>query len=536
MEFDKGGQGGISPGTANSPQSPFSKGGRQAKALFVGGTGSDVGKSVLTAGLCRLLRRKGVKVLPFKAQNMALNAAVTPQGGEIGRAQALQAAACGVPAHTDMNPVLLKPNSDTGSQVIVQGRSVGNMSVTEYHAFKTEAFVKIEESFRRLAGQANVVVIEGAGSIAEFNLRDHDIANLKIAAMAGAPVLLVADIDRGGVFASIVGTIELLTAEERAMLAGVIINRFRGDASLLAPGVAAVEARTGVPILGVVPWIDLKLPAEDSLGLARKGPGRSGAPLRIGVVRLPRLSNYTDFDPLEQEVDVDLCYVTTPEEIAGLDLLIIPGTKSTLPDLQYLRTSGLARAIHDFHMQGGQIAGICGGYQMLGKRIDDPDRIESDLFESEGLGLLDVETVLTGDKQTHQVAGKLLEGAAALGLAAVEDVAGYEIHMGVTTRGALARPLFAVARHGGFGETIEDGAVSGDGRTWGSYLHGLFDDAALRHALLDNLRGRRGLAPAVRPVEASLDGELDRLADHLAAHLDLERIWNLLDLPAESAN
>lgn len=507
---------------------------QKAHALFVGGTGSDVGKSVLAAGLCRLLRRKGVKVLPFKAQNMALNSAATADGGEIGRAQATQAAACGVPAHTDMNPVLLKPNSETGAQVVVQGRPVGNMNVTEYHAYKPEAFARIEESFRRLAVQADIVVIEGAGSIAEINLREHDIANLKTAAMAMAPVLLVADIERGGVFASIVGTVALLTQTERRMLAGVIINRFRGDASLLAPGIAAIEARTGVPVLGVVPWLDLKLPEEDSVALARKGQGRNGAPLRIGVVRLPRLSNYTDFDALEHEADVDFRYVADPGDVAGLDLLILPGTKSTIPDLQFLRESGLARAVHDYHARGGRIAGICGGYQMLGKRIADPDRVESDLLEAEGLGLLDVETVLTGDKQTHQVAGTVTDGAAAIGLGAVEQIAGYEIHMGATARGPLARPLFAVARHGGFGETFMDGAVSVDGRVWGTYLHGLFDDDILRHALLDDLRLRRGLAPAVRTAAATLDAELDRLADHLAAHLDLSRIWRLLDLPPEA--
>jgi adenosylcobyric acid synthase len=285
----------------------------------------------------------------------------------------------------------------------------------------------------------------------------------------------------------------------------------------------------------VVPWIDLKLPEEDSVGLARKGQGRAGAPLRIGVVRLPRLANYTDFDALEHEADVDLRYITTPAEVADLDLLILPGTKSTLPDLQFLRTSGLARAIHDHHMQGGRIVGICGGYQMLGKRITDPDNVESDLLEAEGLGLLDVDTELTGAKQTHQVTGSVLEGGAALGLAGVEVISGYEIHMGVTTRGGLAHPLFAVARFGGFGETIEDGAVSADGRTWGTYLHGLFDDAVLRQALLNDLRARRGLAPLLRSRAVSLEGELDRLADHLATHLDLERIWSLLELPAEPA-
>jgi len=524
-------------GYAVNPEEPKAESvaGAKGRALFVGGTGSDVGKSVLAAGLCRLLRRRGVKVMPFKAQNMALNAAVTPEGGEIGRAQALQAAACGVPAHVDMNPVLLKPNSDTGAQVIIQGRPVGNMNVAQYQSYKPTAFAKIEESFRHLAARADIVVMEGAGSIAEINLREHDIANLKAAAMARAPVLLVADIDRGGVFASIVGTVELLTPAERRMLAGVIINRFRGDPSLLVDGIRAVEARTGVPVLGVVPWIELHLPEEDSVGLVRKGRGRAGAPLRIGVVRLPRLSNYTDFDPLEHETDVDLCYVATPEEIAGLDLLILPGTKSTLPDLQYLRSSGLARAIHDYHLQGGRIAGICGGYQLLGKRISDPDGVESDLLEAEGLGLLDVDTVLTGDKQTRQVAGTALEGAAAIGLRAGAEVAGYEIHLGMTTRGALACPLFTVARHGGFGENFTDGAVSVDGRTWGTYLHGLFDDAGLRQALLDDLRARRGLGPATRAKGVSLDAELDRLADHLAGHLDLSRILGLLALPVEQS-
>jgi adenosylcobyric acid synthase len=457
---------------------------------------------------------------------------VTPEGGEIGRAQLLQAAACGAAPHVDMNPVLLKPNSDTGSQVIVHGRPVGNMTVTEYHAYKPQAFAAVEAAFRRLAAQAEVVVMEGAGSIAEINLREHDIANLRAAALAGAPVLLVADIDRGGVFASIVGTVELLSPEERRMLAGVVINRFRGDPSLLDSGIRAVEARTGVPVLGVVPWLDLALPEEDSLGLARKGRGRGGAPLRIGVVRLPRLSNYTDFDPLEREADVELRYLTAAEEVAGLDLLILPGTKSTLPDLRFLRESGLARAIHDYHAGGGRVVGICGGYQMLGRRLSDPDGVESALDEAEGLGLLDVETVLTGSKQTHQVAGAVLAGGEALGLPAGLEVAGYEIHMGETCRGPLARPLFAVARYGGFGETIDDGAVSADGRVWGSYLHGLFDDSAVRHALLDDLRGRRGLGPAARAEEATLDAELDRLAAHLAAHLDLPRIWALLGLPA----
>ncbi|MEJ2700322.1 MAG: cobyric acid synthase, partial [Desulfuromonadales bacterium] len=359
----------------------------RARALFIGGTGSDVGKSVIVAGLCRVLNRRGFSVAPFKAQNMALNSAVTPEGGEIGRAQALQAAACGLASHTDMNPVLLKPNSETGSQVVVQGRPVGNMTVGEYHAYKGKAFERVRESFARLAAAYEVVVMEGAGSIAEVNLKAHDITNLRAAMMAGAPVLLVADIDRGGVFAAIVGTLELLEPEEKKQVAGVIINRFRGDAGLLRSGIEAVEARTGVPVVGVVPWIDLRLPEEDSVALARKGRARGEAAVRIGVVRLPRISNYSDFDALEREPGVELRYLGEPEEVDGLDLLVLPGTKSTLPDMQWLREKGFFRAIHDFHAAGGYVAGICGGYQMLGRTIADskPTRWKPSPFPLPGL-------------------------------------------------------------------------------------------------------------------------------------------------------
>jgi adenosylcobyric acid synthase len=503
----------------------------RARALFVGGTGSDVGKSVIAAGLCRLLRRRGYRVAPFKAQNMALNSAVTPDGGEIGRAQALQAAACGIPPHTDMNPVLLKPNSDTGSQVIVQGRAVGNMTVTGYHAFKPEAFARVRESFERLAASFEVVVMEGAGSIAEINLKEHDIVNLRAAAMAKAPVLLVADIDRGGVFASIVGTLELLEPAERESVVGVVINRFRGDPALLRPGIAAIEARTGVPVLGVVPWVDLRLPEEDSVALGRKGTGPRQDALRIGVVRLPRIANYTDFDPLEREPEVELAYLADPQEVAGCDLLILPGTKSTIPDLEFLRASGFVRAIHDFHAAGGRVVGICGGYQMLGRRIADPDCLESERPEAEGLGLLDVETILAPVKQTHQVEGILLPSAEAAGLTGLEKVCGYEIHMGETTLGPLAQPLLQLTRRSGRGVSLEDGAVSPDGRVWGSYLHGLFDDEPTRRALLEGLRGARRSASPPSSRTFSLDGELDRLADHLEKHLDLSALFARLVPP-----
>jgi adenosylcobyric acid synthase len=503
----------------------------QGRALFVGGTGSDVGKSVITAGLCRLLKRGGYDVAPFKAQNMALNSAVTVDGGEIGRAQALQAAACGLPPHTDMNPVLLKPNSETGSQVIVQGRAVGNMGVREYHGYKEQAFARVRESFARLAAAHELVVLEGAGSIAEINLREQDITNLRAAEMAEAPVLLVADIDRGGVFAAIIGTLELLQPAERARVLGVIVNKFRGDASLLEPGIREVEARTGVPVLGVVPFLKLALPEEDSLALARKQAVPAAGGVRIGVLRLERISNYTDFDPLEQEAGVELVYLDAPEQVTGLDLLILPGTKSTVADLDSLRQQGFGRAIHDYHAAGGWVAGICGGFQMLGKRIADPHGVESAREEVEGLGLLDVETTMLEFKQTHEVDGVLLPAAGDCALAGAAGVSGYEIHMGETTLGPLARPLLRLARRSGRGVELLDGAVSSDGRVWGTYLHGLFDRPEVRAALLAALRRRRGLAaPAAAPV-STLDLELDRLADHLQAHLDLAPILAHLGPP-----
>ena len=502
-----------------------------AKSLFIGGTGSDVGKSVIAAGLCRILRRRGISVAPFKAQNMALTSAVTPEGGEIGRAQALQAAACGIPAHTDMNPVLLKPNSDTGSQVIVHGRPVGNMSVREYHRFKTEAFERVRESFARLASRHQVVVMEGAGSIAEVNLKEHDIVNLKAAAMADAPVLLVADIDRGGVFAALVGTLELLDPTERARIAGVIINRFRGDPSLLRPGIELIEDRTGVPVLGVIPWIDLKLPEEDSVALDRKGRLPTGRGLRIGVARLPRISNYSDFDPFEREPDVDLIYIEEPAQLAGLDLLILPGTKSTLLDLRFLRERGWFEAIREYRGAGGRVIGICGGYQMLGHHLSDPLGIESDLAVAEGLGLLDVATELHPLKKTHLVEGTALPGAEAIGWPAGTVVRGYEIHQGETLCGAAARPLLRLTRRSGALADLDDGAVSADGRVWGTYLHGLFDDETVRRALLAPLRAGAGM-PTPPAVSASLEAELDRLADHLQTHLDMARIFGLLGLDA----
>lgn len=502
----------------------------KSNSLFIGGTGSDVGKSVICAGLCRIFARRGWLVTPFKAQNLALNSAVTPGGGEIGRAQALQAAAAGLEPHVDMNPVLLKPSGDGRSQVILQGRPVGYTDFSDPERHRAEVARLVEESYRRLAAQVDLVLLEGAGSIAEINLMEHDIANLKMATLAQAPVLLVADIDRGGVFASILGTVELLPEQQRGLLKGIIINKFRGNVGLLREGIDVIEQRTGLPVLGVVPMTELHLPEEDSVALERKQPiAHDGIP--VGVVRLPHISNYTDFDPLEQEPDVALRYVDRPEQLDGLQLLILPGTKSTLADLEFLEQSGLSGAIRDYHAHGGRIIGICGGFQLLGNRISDPDQVESLRREATGLGLLDVATLLKPGKQTHQVTARFQQAANAAGFGGMGEVQGYEIHAGESECGIMSRPLLQLVSRSGQPVTLSDGAVSADGRVWGTYLHGIFDDDRVRYAVLAPLRAGRGEAPTPFSARQALDLELDKLADHLEAHLDIEQITSWLRPP-----
>ncbi len=495
------------------------------KALMLCGTGSDVGKSVLTAGLCRILKRRGLAVAPFKSQNMALNSAVTPEGGEIGRAQAVQAQACGIAPHTDMNPILLKPNSDTGSQVIVQGKLVGNMAVREYNAYKPAAFESVRESYSRLQSRFDFIVIEGAGSIAEINLKADDIANLKVAELAGCPVLLVADIDRGGVFAQIVGTLELLEPAEKALVKGVIINKFRGDPSLLKPGIDFVEQRTGVPVLGVVPWFTgFRIPEEDSVALQRRGTGNrepGTGKIQIGVVRFPRISNYTDFDALEAEPDVTLRYIEAAGEFSGLDLLILPGSKATIADLAFLRERGVFGAIQTFP---GPVVGICGGFQMLGLRVADPHGVESQIKEAEGLGLLDAETVLLPEKTTHLAAARLLPQGDLVAPGCINQLSGYEIHLGETALGPDCRPFARIGSRSGRDAEILDGAVSPDGRVFGTYLHGIFDNAGFRAAFLNRIRQEKGF-----PLRGATDqaDPFDLLAEHLERHLDMDRIFKI---------
>jgi adenosylcobyric acid synthase len=501
-------------------------------AVMFCGTASDVGKSVITAGFCRLLVRRGISVAPFKSQNMSLNSGVTPEGGEIGRAQAVQAQACRINAHTDMNPVLLKPNSDTGSQVIIQGRPVGNMDVAQYDAYKSLAFEKVAESFERLKNGYEFIAIEGAGSIAEINLKHNDIANLRVAAMARCPVILVADIDRGGVFAQIVGTIDLLEPSEKAMIRGIIVNRFRGDAAILRPGLDFIVERTGIPIIGVLPWLfDLNLPAEDSMALSRPPRPAGGVPasntIRIGIVRLPRISNFTDFDAFRREPDCTLAYLESPQQLEGCDILILPGSKSTIPDLRYLEERGFSLAIAGFR---GHIVGICGGYQMLGHRVLDPHGVESDVPELSGLGLLPVETVLLPQKATHQAVARLDAAGSATAPGCRDDLSCYEIHMGITTPIGSLQPFARILKRGASPVDVEDGAVSPDARIFGTYLHGLFDNARFREAYLNRIRRDKGLPLRHDTLEHDLGDPFEKLADHLERHLNIPLLMDICGL------
>nr|WP_286945056.1 cobyric acid synthase [Pseudomonas sp. UBA6718] len=480
--------------------------------LMIQGTTSDAGKSTLVTALCRWLRRQGVSVVPFKPQNMALNSAVTADGGEIGRAQAVQAQAAGLAPHTDMNPVLLKPNSDTGAQVIIHGRAIGNMHAVAYHDYKQVARAAVLESHARLAAQYSVVMVEGAGSPAEINLRAGDIANMGFAEAVDCPVLLIADIDKGGVFAHLVGTLELLSPSEQARVKGFVINRFRGDIALLQPGLDWLEARTGKPVLGVLPYLmDFHLEAEDAVQVLQ--PDKDREVLRVAVPVLPRISNHTDFDPLRLHPQVDLQFIGPGQAIPPADLIILPGSKSVRADLARLREHGWDAAIARHLRYGGKVLGICGGLQMLGSRIDDPLGLEGPAGSSAGLGLLDYATVLEPEKQLRNVRGRLSLGEL--------DVSGYEIHAGVSAGPALATPAVRLD------DGRSDGALSADGQVMATYLHGLFEAPAACAALL----AWAGLREA-RQVDyhARRERDIERLADLVEAHLDTRLLRELCGL------
>ncbi|MFC3283465.1 cobyric acid synthase [Litchfieldella rifensis] len=481
-----------------------------SRTLMIQGTTSDAGKSTVVAALCRWLARRGVSVAPFKPQNMALNSAVTEDGGEIGRSTALQALACGLAPHSDMNPVLLKPQSDRGAQVILRGRVHGNMDALDYHAFKTEARRGVMAAWESLASHYDVIIAEGAGSPAEVNLRANDIANMGFAEAADCPVLLVGDIDRGGVFAQLVGTLELLSESERRRTQGFVINRFRGDLALLEPGLAWLAERTGKPVLGTLPYLQgLLLDAEDSLGLTGRMTGEPA--LRVVVPALPRISNHNDFDPLRLHPRVALTFVGPDRPVPPADLIVLPGSKSTRSDLEWLRRQGWETATRRHLRYGGKLLGICGGFQMLGRAVHDPEGLEGEPGSTHGLGLLDFQTRMVAGKQLRNVEGILNpEGVA---------VTGYEIRNGVSEGSALENPLITL-------DGRADGAASADGQVMGTYLHGLFD----RPEACDALLARCGLEDAGVAVDYQAHRllELDRLADTLEAHLDMAWVCRLL--------
>ncbi|ERM52947.1 cobyric acid synthase [Vibrio mimicus CAIM 1882] len=480
-----------------------------SKALMVQGTTSDAGKSVLVAGLCRVLARRGIKVAPFKPQNMALNSAVTPDGGEIGRAQAVQAQACGIAPSVHMNPVLLKPNSDTGAQVILQGRALSNMEANAYHDYKKVAMDTVMDSFQRLQNDYEAVMIEGAGSPAEINLRANDIANMGFAEKADVPVIIVADIDRGGVFAHLYGTLALLSESEQARVKGFVINRFRGDIALLQSGLDWLEQKTGKPVIGVLPYLHgFDLEAEDAISAHQTLS--ADRQLRVAVPVFTRISNHTDFDPLRLNPNIDFRYVGQGESLSGADLIILPGTKSTRADLAYLRSQGWDKEILRHMRLGGKVMGICGGFQMLGEWVHDPLGIEGEAGSSEGLGLFAMETELTAEKRLTNVQGTLM-------LDGQEVIAqGYEIHAGRSTWAEDQKSPILLS------DGSVDGLVSDCNQLFGTYLHGIFDhpETALRVCQWAG-------AAEIEQYDhrAVQERAIDRIADAIEEHLDLKLLW-----------
>lgn len=497
-----------------------------SKAIMIQGTGSSVGKSVITAALCRIFLQDGYKVCPFKAQNMALNSFVTKEGGEMGRAQVAQAQACGIEPHVDMNPILIKPTGDSNAQVIVQGRPVGNMPAVKYHSYKKKALNKVMDSFDRLKKQYEIIVIEGAGSPAEINLKKEDIVNMKMAQIANAPVLLVGDIDKGGVFASLVGTLELLDKKERNRIKGFIINKFRGDKLLLKSGLSFLEKKTGKPVLGVIPYLrDIRLSQEDSTALEdRKQRTENRRQKReeminIRVIKLPYISNFTDFDALENEPDVRLDYVSDKNGLSGAHIIIIPGTKNTVKDLVWLKENGFADRILSTvnYDSSTMLIGICGGYQMLGRFIFDSGKIESTRKKMEGLGLLPISTTFKPEKVLSQTQAVDIETGI--------EVKGYEIHHGRTLSLAPCKELFKIK-----GQVSVDGKKTKDGRIWGTYLHGIFDNDGFRSDFLNRIRAKNGLK-IVKQADNNFspENDFDKLADLVRTNINMKLLYNILN-------
>jgi adenosylcobyric acid synthase len=503
----------------------------KAVCIAVFGSGSEVGKSVTSAALCRIFSNMGIKVAPFKAQNMSNNSFVTPEGGEIGRAQAVQAQCARVEPHVDMNPLLLKPSGNNSSQIVLHGKAVGTATSMEFREDRGKLFQKTAESLERLRAQYDLVVIEGAGSCAEVNLRDYDLANFRTSLSCSATVFLVADISRGGVFAQILGTLDLLKPEEREQVKGIIVNRFRGDISLFTDGIKFIEEKTGLPVLGVVPHFEsFTIASEDSVALeTMTDPEKilKEGRINISVLRFPHISNFTDFEPFSKEEQVNLTYISRPRALEGLDMLILPGSKNTRQDLTWMADNGWDMYIKRYVDSGGRVLGICGGYQVLGRSVEDPHGVEGEPGFSFGLGLLDVRTVFDKDKKLARVTAKTVKGG--------HKITAYEIHMGITQRGIETTPFATVLNDGG--TEHEDGAVSEDGMVFGTYLHGLFDETEFRNALLESLGGDlakwRTAGAGNDPGRAAKSGdEYALLAEHFRKHLDLGKILKITGLNA----
>ena len=503
---------------------------RKLHPLMFAGTGSDVGKSIIAAAFCRIFKQDGYRPAPFKAQNMALNSYATPEGLEIGRAQAVQAEAAGVPCHTDMNPLLLKPQSDHTSQVVLNGRPVGNRDAYDY--FRKEGREELRKevcaAYDRLAQRYNPVVLEGAGSISEINLREVDVVNLPMALHAGADVILVGDIDRGGIFASVYGSVMLLRPEERERVKGILINKFRGDIRLFESGIRMLEELCGIPVVGVVPYYkDIYIEEEDSLALATKSVQAERGKVNVAVVLLRHLSNFTDFNALERDARVHLFYTNNTEELAKADIIILPGSKSTLADLYELRRNGVAQAIVRAHREGATVLGICGGYQLMGQEVLDPDHVEGDIERLPGLGLLPVSTRMTGEKVTRQVKACLAEsGKLEAGSSDSQPsgfMLGYEIHMGSTVpvEGAPASPL----------NRLEDGAWDGyivDRTCMGTYIHGILDNPEFIDFLLEPFADKLSEKAGTFDYQQFKEEQYDKLAEHVRRHVDMPLVYRML--------
>ncbi len=500
---------------------------KRGRVLMVQGTASSAGKSILVTALCRIFRQDGFRVAPFKSQNMSLNSFVTRQGGEIGRAQVVQAEAAGIEPTVDMNPILLKPEADSKSQVIVMGRVMDTLEAKKYYTHRDELLEIVSGALDRLRSEYEVVVIEGAGSAAEVNLKDREIVNMRIAKLAKSPVLLVGDIDRGGIFASLIGTVDLLTQEERNLVKGLVINKFRGDISLFESGVRFIEEKSGIPVLGVVPYFrDIAIAQEDSVYLDDRAA--TAGDIDIAVLRLPHISNYDDFDPLERN-GCQVRYVSSKRDMGTPHLIILPGSKSTIADIKFLRRSGLADEIIRLSRNGTPVMGVCGGFQALGKRIEDPLGIESADGGTEGLNLLDMVTVFAREKTTTQVKGTVSSPRGILADAAGRTINGYEIHMGETSRCREESPFTILETPNGK-SGYPDGAINAAGTILGTYIHGIFNSDGFRAGFLNGLRNYHRLPlPSVYNKEEK-EMEYDKLADHVRNSLDIKKVYEILEL------